>query len=59
MVQEKIDIREMKELVYTHCRPESLLRQVILIDDDFISRDQYIGRAMLWVKLARIEHRYR
>lgn len=51
----KIDIRSLKEIVLKECAPDSLLRQVLLIDDDRVPIDQYIGRAMLWVKLARAE----
>lgn len=50
---EKIDIRSLKQIVVKECAPDSLLRQVLLIDDDFVARDQFIGRAMLWVKLLR------
>ena len=56
-IPKTIDIRSLKEIVMKECSPDSLLRQVILIDNDSVPIDQFIGRAMLWVKLARAESR--
>ena len=54
-IPEKIDIRTMKEFVIENCPPDSLLRQVILIDDDVIKKDELLGRGMLWFKLWKYE----
>ena len=55
-VPDIIDIRLMKDFVRKACPPDSLLRQVILIDDDMIPREEMIGRAAIWFKLKALEN---
>ena len=50
-----IDIRSLKEFVRESLPRDSIFRQVILIDDDFIPREEMIGRVPIWFKLKKAD----
>ena len=58
-VPDIIDIRALKDLVRKACPVDSVLRQVILIDDDMIPREEMMGRVRIWFMLKKLEQHLR
>ena len=51
----KIDLRELKGYIEKEFPEESELRQLIMMEDDKITPDQFLERARIWLRLSTIE----
>ena len=51
-----VDIRGFKKWARSLSR-ESKLRELILLEDDYLPIDEYLVKMMVWVSLSRIEEK--
>jgi len=52
-----IRIRKLKEFAFNHLPKDSMLRDIILSEEDEISVSTFLARLPIWLKLLKIETR--
>ena len=55
MSDKLVDIRRLKELANTNLRKHPKLREIILLDQDQLTPEQYLTKLDIWLKLYNIE----
>jgi hypothetical protein len=55
MIQDRISIRSLKELVLKRLPKESILRESILAESDELDPNEYIAKVPLWLVMIRSE----
>ncbi|QQG48284.1 MAG: hypothetical protein HY247_05910 [archaeon] len=55
MPEVEVDIRPLKEFVATKCRPDSVLRRVILSEPDLVSITDLAAKLGTWLSILREE----
>lgn len=53
----KLDIRPIKRFVAVKLPKEHPLHMVLLMDDDWLDVETFIGRIPIWLRLASLMHR--
>lgn len=51
----RLDIRRLKRWVLKHLEPGSKLREVILLEEDYLIPEEYLAKLDVWLKLYNIE----
>ncbi len=51
-----VDIRRLKQWANTNLRKHPKLREIILLDQDQLTPDQYLTKLDIWLKLYNIEN---
>ena len=50
-----IDIRRLKQWVREHLKPDSKLREIIILEDDYMLPEEYLSKMGVWLKLSNLE----
>ena len=50
-----LDIRRLKHWVIKQLKPDSKLREVILLEEDYLLPEEYLAKLGVWLKLYDIE----
>lgn len=52
---QKLNIKPLKELVFKEFPPDSVLRDLILSEDDELTAEEFIVKTRTWLKLVNRE----
>jgi hypothetical protein len=52
-----VDITLLKEFVESHLPPGNPLRESILADDEEISKEAFLAKLTVWLRLSRLKRR--
>ena len=50
-----LDIRRLKQWANTNLHNYPKLREIILLDQDYLTQEQYLTKLDIWLKLYNIE----
>jgi hypothetical protein len=51
-----LDIRKLKKWVKRNLKPESKLREVIQLEEDYLLPEEYLAKMSTWLRLYDIEN---
>jgi hypothetical protein len=54
-----IDLRPLKMFVLQKLSSQSIVRTVILCDNDFVNAEEYVAKVKVWLLLLRLETKTR
>ena len=54
-IVKSLDIRRLKQWIIKHLKPDSRLRDVILLEEDIMLPEEYLAKLDVWLKLYKIE----
>ena len=50
-----VDIRRLKQWAMMHLKSDSKLREIIVLDDDYLLPEEYLSKMDVWLKLSKLE----
>ena len=50
-----VDIRRLKHWAGMHLKSESKLREIIILEDDYLLPEEYLSKMDVWLKLSNLE----
>ncbi len=50
-----VDIRRLKQWARIHLKPDSKLREIIILEDDYLLPEEYLSKMDVWLKLSKLE----
>jgi hypothetical protein len=56
MTEKLLDIRNLKKWVKRNLNPDSKLREVIQLEEDYLLPREYLAKMSTWLKLYDIEN---
>ena len=56
MTPRYVDIQRLKKWVARYLRKDSKLRELILLENDQLTVEEFIFKMMVWDRLARLEY---